>query len=134
MFSTMDISASALSAERSRMRMIANNLANAESHVRGPDGTMRPYRRKRIVFQLGSGAGAGEGVSVAKVVDEMSEFRRVYDPDHPYAGPDGCVLMPNVNPIVEMVDMMEATRAYEANVTAMDATKSILAAAFKIIA
>lgn len=134
MFEAMDISATALNAQRTRMKVIANNLANAESYVRGADGKMTPYRRQRVVFELGSGVGAGEGVSVPKIVSDPSEFRRVYDPDHPYAGPDGYALMPNVNPIVEMVDMMEATRAYEANVTAMDATKSILAATLRIIA
>jgi flagellar basal-body rod protein FlgC len=130
----MDISASGLYAERTRMRVIANNLANSESFVRGADGKMTPYRRQQVVFSLGSATGAKEGVSVAKVTPDMSAFRRVYDPSHPYAGADGYVNMPNVNPIVEMVDMMEASRAYEANVTALDATKSILATALRIIA
>jgi flagellar basal-body rod protein FlgC len=130
----MDVSASGLYAERTRMRVIANNLANSESFVRGADGKMSPYRRQQVVFSLGSGAGAREGVSVARVVPDMSGFRRVYDPSHPYAGQDGYVNMPNVNPIVEMVDMMEASRAYEANVTALDATKNILNSALRIIA
>jgi len=134
MFSVMDVSASGLYAERTRMRVIANNLANSESFVRGTDGKMAPYRRQQVVFSLGSSAGTKEGVSVASVVPDMSEFRRVYDPSHPYAGPDGYVNMPNVNPIVEMIDMMEASRAYEANVTALDATKNIINSALRIIA
>jgi len=134
MFSVMDVSASGLYAERTRMRVIANNLANSESFVRGADGKMAPYRRQQVVFSLGSSAGTKEGVSVASVVPDMSEFRRVYDPSHPYAGPDGYVNMPNVNPIVEMIDMMEASRAYEANVTALDATKNIINSALRIIA
>jgi flagellar basal-body rod protein FlgC len=134
MFSVMDISASGLYAQRTRMRVIANNLANSDSFVRGADGKMAPYRRQQVVFSLGSSVSTQEGVSVAKVVPDMSGFRRTYDPSHPYAGPDGYVNLPNVNPIVEMVDMMEASRAYEANVTALDATKSILNNALRIIA
>jgi flagellar basal-body rod protein FlgC len=134
MFSTMDISASGLNAEQTRFRVIANNLANSDSFVRGADGKMTPYRRQQVVFSVGAAPGAREGVSVAKIVPDMSGFRKVYNPSHPYAGPDGFVNMPNVNQIVEMVDMIEASRAYEANATALDATKNIIANALRIIA
>lgn len=134
MYSVMDISASGLYAERTRMRVIANNLANADSYVRGADGKMTPFRRQQVMFTTGAGGTRGEGVSVGAVLPDMSAFPKKYDPSNPYADKDGYVQTPNVNTIVEMVDMMEASRAYEANVTALEATKSIISSSLRIIA
>src|SRR4051812_34716884 len=138
-FGALDTSASGLTAERLRMDVIANNLANANT-TRGADGT--PYKRQEVVLQergngfslptsgtmasgaISSGNGAGDGVEVAGVVNDTSPPRMVYDPGHPDANAQGYVQMPNVNPVTEMTDLITATRAYEANTTAINAVKS----------
>jgi flagellar basal-body rod protein FlgC len=116
------------------MDVIAQNIANA-STTRDSLGFPNPYRRKEVIFQTGS---ALQGVRVSSIVSDMSQLKKVYEPGHPDAIPDGpdkgYVLYPNVEPIVEMVDMLEATRAYEANATVMDATKTIMFQALRIIA
>ncbi len=134
-FHAMQVSASGLSAERLRMDTIAQNLANANT-TRGADGL--PYRRREVIFQqaditrsggvmpnLKAGRGAAYGVEAVGIVEDPSPFRVVFDPSHPDADPNGYVYLPNVNPVTEMVDMMTATRAYEANVTAMNAAKNM---------
>lgn len=132
-FSSFDISASGISAQRTRMDVIANNIANADT-TRTADGG--PYRRQRISFRsvydqtLGNHAPAG--VQVASISQDTTDYRLVYDPAHPDADTAGYVKMPNVNVVEEMVDMISATRAYEANVTAMNATKSMIAASIEI--
>lgn len=130
----MDISASGLYAERSRMNVIGNNLANANS-TRTPEGG--PFRRQLVIL---SGAEAadpanlqGLGVSVEGVVDDPTPFPLVYEPGHPDANADGYVAMPNVNVVEEMVDMITALRAYEANVTAIDANKNMVRRSLDII-
>ena len=139
-FQIMDISASALHSERARMNVIANNMANANTiHTgkRDEDGRNIPYRRKRIVFRPGNPEVTGSeqlGVRVEKIEDDMSDFREVYQPGHPDADVRGYVRYPNVQASVEMVDMMVAARAYEANITAMDSAKQILRGALSIIA
>jgi flagellar basal-body rod protein FlgC len=143
MFDSMHISASGLAAERLRMDVIAQNLANVNT-TRGPNG--QPYRRQEVLFEsidtgIGTGmAGVGGGdeppkfgVHVAGVVDDPSAMRTVYDPSHPDADANGIVTLPNVNPVTEMVDMMTATRAYEANVTAMNAAKNMALKALDIL-
>ena len=135
--STLAISASALQAQRLRMDVIAANLANAQS-TRTPEGG--PYKRREVVLEAtpGSsfedvlGAGAGGAVRVARVAEDDKPPRVVFDPGHPDADPQGYVAYPNVNPITEMVDLMTATRAYEANVAAVNATKRVLEAALSI--
>lgn len=133
-FSALDISASGLYAERTRMNVIANNLANANS-TRTPEGG--PFRRQLVVLR---GTEANDpsrmenlGVEVAGVVDDPSPFPLVYNPGHPDANPDGYVAMPNVNVVEEMVDMTTAVRAYEANITAIDAAKNIVRRSLDII-
>ena len=134
---TLAISSSALQAQRLRMDVIAANLANAQS-TRTPEGG--PYKRRDVVLEAmpgGSfddllGAGGGGAVRVARVVEDEKPPRVVYDPGHPDADPRGYVAYPNVNPITEMVDLMAATRAYEANVAAVNATKRVLEAALSI--
>jgi flagellar basal-body rod protein FlgC len=121
-FTGMRISASGLSAERERMDVIAENLANART-TRTPEGG--PYRRKVVLFEPLLAEVEGEertfGVKANRVgVDSATDFERVLDPGHPDAGPDGIVLYPNVNTVMEMADLITAMRAYEANLTAQE--------------
>jgi flagellar basal-body rod protein FlgC len=136
LFDALDASGSALSAERVRMDVTAENLANAQS-TRTANG-QGPYRRKEVVLQeAGAGVGArasfadslqaARGVKVAGIVEDPSPSRRVYDPGHPDADAQGYVEMPNVNTVTEMTDLIGASRAYEANVTAMQTTKAMFA-------
>jgi flagellar basal-body rod protein FlgC len=132
------VSASGLSAHRLRMDVISANLANAQS-TSTPEGG--PYQRQDVVLQATPQVGfddllaagdQGAGVKVSRVVKDQTPFRRSYDPGHPDAGDDGYVALPNVNVVTEMVDLMSATRAYEANVAAINATKRVLQAALEI--
>jgi flagellar basal-body rod protein FlgC len=137
LFGGLEISASGLTAERLRMDVTAENLANAQT-TRGANG--QPYRRKEVVLQeapgsfgasLSAAIGAGNGgstggVQVAGVVeDTATPLKRVYDPGHPDADAQGYVSMPNVDTVTEMVDLISAQRAYEANVTAMQSAKQM---------
>ena len=124
-FGALDIGASALTAQRLRMDIISQNIANANT-TRTDDGT--PYRRRVVLFRessdgipfseyLTASSKAryfGKGVKVSRIVEDSSPFRRVYDPGHPDADEDGYVEMPNVDVVTEMVNMISATRAYEA--------------------
>jgi flagellar basal-body rod protein FlgC len=121
LFAAADISASGLAAERLRLEVVANNIANAFS-TRSANGV--PYRRQDVVFSaiLGQSVGGVQrpgGVQVAGIVDDMSPFHRIHNPSHPDADSDGYVNMPNVDLPVEMVNMITASRAYEANLRAM---------------
>ena len=140
LFDALDASGSALSAERVRMDVTAENLANAQS-TRTANG-QGPYRRKEVVMQEASaGVGpnfadslqAARGVKVAGIVEDPSPSRKVYDPGHPDADAKGYVEMPNVNTVTEMTDLIGASRAYEANVTAMQTTKSMFARTLDIL-
>jgi flagellar basal-body rod protein FlgC len=127
LFDGIDVSGSGLSAERLRMDVTAENLANAQT-TRGPDGG--PYRRKTVVLQQADGGFGAQlararGVEVAGIVEDPGPDRLVHDPGHPDADADGYVHMPNVNPVTEMVDLISSSRAYEANVTAMQTAKQI---------
>lgn len=140
-FSSMNVSSSALSAERTRMNLISSNLANANA-TRTPEGG--PYKRKDAVFAatpLESGfnrvldKAAGRDVrqvEVMRIVEDQNPPRMQYDPGHPDANPQGYVAMPNVNVVEEMADMINATRSYEANVTAVQAAKSMALKALEI--
>lgn len=132
MFDAFAISGSGMTAERLRMDVIASNLANADS-TRGADG--QPYRRRMVVLQAGSPSfdQVLSGVKVAGVVEDQSPLRRVYDPSHPDADAQGYVTLPNVNPVTEMVDLITASRGYEANVTAMNAAKQMFSKTFDIL-
>jgi flagellar basal-body rod protein FlgC len=131
------ISASGLTAERLRLDLIANNLANINT-TRTPRGG--PYRRQVPVFaeKLREALGQspdqapGRGVEVAAIVEDNTPPRLVYDPSHPDADPDGYVALPNINIVNEMVDMITATRAYEANVTVLNAAKAMTMKALEI--
>lgn len=146
LFGTFDVAASGLSAQRLRMDVTAENLANAQS-TRGADGG--PYRRKEVVLREASGgssfgaalagarggaaAGGAGGVEVAAVVPSQAAPKRVHDPGHPDADADGNVLMPDINPVTEMVDLIGAQRAYEANVTAMQSAKSMFSKTLELL-
>lgn len=133
-FSAMDVSSSALSAERTRINLISGNLANA-STTRTPEGG--PYKRKDAVFSAvppdkpfsrvldGISGKQVRQVQVSSIVEDQNPPRMQYDPSHPDADLQGYVAMPNVNVIEEMADMLTASRAYEANVTAVQAAKSM---------
>lgn len=123
LLSAINASASALDVQRARMEVAVSNLANAES-TRGPDG--QPYRRRELVLETvrsGEPNSAfevrAEGVRVAGVVQDQADFRRRYEPSHPDADAEGFVAIPNVDVPEEMVDMLGAARAYQANVTAI---------------
>ena len=122
---TMGISAAGLSAQSQRLRVIAENLANADSTAQTPGGD--PYRRKVVTFRsaLDQTLGA-QTVRVAAVKPSGGNFERRFDPGHPGADADGYVLMPNVNPLVEVMDMREAQRSYSANLAVIDAAKAMI--------
>lgn len=136
MFSAFNVNASGLTAQRYRMDIISQNVANART-TRTEDGT--PYRRKVVTFAekggqtpfsqvLGhaSSGYSGNGVKVDGVYeDTKTEMNKVYDPSHPDADEDGYVTYPNVNSITEMTNLIDASRAYEANATAFNASKSM---------
>lgn len=128
----LNISASGLEAQRVRMNIIAGNLANAHS-THSPEGG--PYRRKDVVFSevLDSMSGDGSGkVNVSDVIEDQRPFQVVYDPQHPDANAEGYVQLPNVNLLEEMVNMISASRAYEANVTTISSAKSMAQKALEI--
>lgn len=146
-FNSMNVSASGLTAQRVRMDVVASNIANADS-TRGTyvNGEWIPYRRKMITFQAkenhfrhflqreiykNSGK-IGNGVRAASIVEDQSPFKILFNPDHPDADVNGYVHLPNVDPLKEMVDLMGATRSYEANVTALNASKGLLMKALEI--
>jgi flagellar basal-body rod protein FlgC len=136
LFDGLEISASGLTAERMRMDVTAENLANAQT-TRGADG--QPYRRKEVILQERGGGFGGRleaamgGVEVAGVAQDQTPLKRVYDPGHPDADADGYVSMPNVDTVSEMVDLITAQRAYEANVTAMQAAKQMFSKTLELL-
>ena len=145
LLSCIDIAASCMTAERLRLDTIANNLANAQTTRTEAGG---PYRRQRVVFQerlreaqspfrfasnrLQPPRAPGMGVRVVAIVHDDTEPRRVWDPHHPDADDEGYVYYPNVDVVTEMVDMISATRAYEANVSVLQAAKAMAQAALEI--
>lgn len=121
--SAMAIAASALRAQQQRMRVIAENLANADStsQVAGGD----PYRRQSPVFEPVTVDGGGKGVRMTKVRPDQSEFKMEYQPGNPAANAKGYVKMPNVDPLIEALDMREAQRSYEANLNVIETARSL---------
>ena len=141
-FGAMDISASGLTAQTLRRDIISQNIANAQT-TRDADGNV--YRKKSVVFaekcQVTSTFGdvfgittgtKSAGVKVSEIVEDRSEGNRVYDPTHPDANEEGYVTFPAVNIVTEMTDLIDASRAYEANITAFNATKSMIMKALEI--
>ena len=118
----MSVAVSALKAQQARMRVIAENIANADSTATTPTGT--PYRRQTPVFQTSKIDGAN-GVKLAQVVQDQTPFKLVYDPGHPAADANGYVKQPNVDSLLESMDMREAQRAYEANLNVIDTANAM---------
>lgn len=143
MFKAIDISSSGLTAQRLRMDTISENIANVNT-TRTPEGGA--YRRKVVVFESRESANRfsgvlkrtlghqdiGNGVRAVRIAEDNSPFKLVYDPSHPDANAEGYVAMPNVNIVTEMVNMISATRSYEANVKAVQASKDIALKALEI--
>lgn len=131
-FTAIDISATGLTAERLRLDTIANNIANVNT-TRTPDGG--PYRRQQVVFESalqaqglwtkGARASLGSGVRIGGITQDASPPIMVHNPEHPDANQDGYVAMPSINIVREMVDLISASRSYEANITALNAAKSM---------
>jgi flagellar basal-body rod protein FlgC len=143
LFDALNISASGLTAQRLRMDVSSANLANAQS-TRTPEGG--PYRRQTVVLQESSGDGSfagalsgalagGEpaGVEVAAITADDTPLRQVYEPGNPEANAQGYVEMPNVNPVEEMTDLIDASRSYQANVTAMQTTKQVFSKTIELL-
>lgn len=141
-FNSFNVSATGLTAERLRMDVISKNIANTNT-TRTSAGT--PYRRQIPIFkeletssfkdvfdQAMGNKSAGQGVEVAAIKEDMSDFKREYNPNHPDADEDGYVLLPNVDVVTEMINLISASRAYEANVTVMNGTKSMAMQALSI--
>lgn len=133
MFDALDIGASALSAQRARMDTIASNVANANV-TRNARGEAIPFRRRVAVLIPGADNAGSPGVRLAKIIEDPSPFRKVHEPGHPDADADGNVKFPNIDLAMELVNMMEATRAYEANVTMMESTKAMINSSLRLIA
>ncbi|NCB39329.1 MAG: flagellar basal body rod protein FlgC [Erysipelotrichia bacterium] len=141
MFRAIDTSASGLTAERLRMDVISNNIANVNT-TRTEDG--QPFRRKMVIFEARNSSTqhplmsrsiseeAGRGVRVNSIKEDMAPFKLEYDPNHPDADAEGYVRRPNISIVHEMVDMITATRAYEANVTCINSAKDLTNAALNI--
>lgn len=124
MFNIFDISGSALTAQSQRMNVAASNMANADS-VTGPDG--QPYRAKQVIFESKlQGSQPVGGVQVREIIEEQTPGRMEYRPGHPLANAEGYVQMPNVDPIAEMVNMISASRSYQANVEVMNTSKQLM--------
>jgi flagellar basal-body rod protein FlgC len=136
LFDAIGSSASGMQAERVRMDVVSENLANAQT-TKAANG--QPYRRKEVVFQEAGAQGSSfasilagatdgaqtSGVKVSGIVEDASPLKRIYDPGHPDADKDGYVTMPNVNTVTEMTDLISSSRSYEANVTAMQTAKTM---------
>ena len=144
-FGSLDAAASGLSAQRLRMDIIAQNIANINT-TRNERGL--PYRRKVVVFEerlkdkpfskfltessRGKYFGISDGVRATRIIEDPSPFKKVYDPGHPDANEDGYVEMPNIDIVTEMINMISASRAYEANVTSINTSKSMALKALEI--
>ncbi|MFD5019628.1 flagellar basal body rod protein FlgC [Paenibacillus sp. NPDC058367] len=143
--SSFGISASALTAQRLRMDVISSNVANAETtRASVVDGKAVPYRRKLVVMEATESnkfsnilnsklnGSSSEGVKVRSIIEDTSPLKPVYNPSHPDADAEGYVYMPNVDITKEMVDMLSASRSYEANVTMLNASKAMVSKALEI--
>ncbi|MDF2668696.1 MAG: flagellar basal body rod protein FlgC [Paenibacillus sp.] len=140
-----DISSSALTAQRFRMDVISSNIANADTtRNKLVDGKWIPYQRKIITMetkqqvpfgqqlQAALNKSTGDGVRVSRITEDTAPFKQEYNPTHPDADENGYIQLPNVDILKEMVDMMSATRSYEANVTSLNATKAMIMKAMEI--
>lgn len=135
MFGSLDTSTSGLVAQRQRMEVIADNMANMNT-IEGSDGSYQPFRRKLAIFAPGDPvSGNPNGVHMSEVkVDYETEMRGKFQPGHPFADEKGMVYYPNVSPEVELINALEVSRAYEANITAAEATKEMLRSSLRLLA
>lgn len=146
-FNALNASASALTAQRLRMDVISSNIANAQTTraTINEDGEYEPYSRKVVALESNhqnfktflhnaeqSNSNHASGVKVSRIINDQEPYKLTYNPTHPDADESGFVQMPNVDPLKEMVDLMSATRSYEANVTSLNATKNMLMKALEI--
>ena len=120
---TQQIAVSALRAQQGRMRVIAENIANADSTSKTPGGD--PYRRQAPIFQVTKVQGGGTGVKLAGAQPDRTPFKSTYDPGNPAADATGYVKTPNVDPLIEALDMKDAQRAYEANLNVIETSRSM---------
>jgi flagellar basal-body rod protein FlgC len=147
LFNSLNVSASALTANRFRMDVISSNIANANTtRARNVNGEWLPYQRKMVQLSpggsepfdsllhkaIGKGSSHTSGVQVSGIKTDRTPFKLAFDPEHPDADENGYVRLPNVDVLKEMVDMMSATRSYEANVTALNASKNMFIKALEI--
>jgi flagellar basal-body rod protein FlgC len=136
MLRSIDISTTGLVAQRQRMNTISGNIANA-SATRDADGNVAPYQRRYVTFAAQDdprGDAGGAGVTYQIEIDAATPPRRVFEPGHPDADSDGNVLYPNIDIITEFVNAMEASRAYEANVAAIEISKEMAQIGLRILA
>ncbi|HLL90061.1 MAG TPA: flagellar basal body rod protein FlgC [Tepidisphaeraceae bacterium] len=134
MFDLLDMGASGLQAQRTRLDTIAQNILNAET-IQDAAGRNVPYRRRFVLFAPGqAGNPAKPGVHVREIQVDQNPFTKRHIPGHPLADVDGNVLFPNVDPIVEQVNALSATRAYEANVSLIETSKAMLQASLRLLA
>ncbi len=132
LYQSMAVSASGLKAQGTRLKVISENLANANTTAETPGDL--PYRRKTVIFKNELDRAMDvDKVRVAKVDVDKGDFQRRYDPSHPSADADGYVLLPNVNSVVEAMDMREAQRSYEANLSAIDTARQMLTRTIEIL-
>jgi flagellar basal-body rod protein FlgC len=116
------------------MNIVSANIANLQT-TRAPDGSIAPFQRRMAVFAPGDAAtGSDLGVHVQEIALDTAPFRRVHEPGHPDADAQGYVAYPNIDPAIEMMNMLEASRAYEANITAAEATKSMMNTTLRLLA
>ena len=134
MFNALDISTSGMIAQRTRLNIISGNMANQFSTV-DKNGGASAYRRRVPVFSVGDGkTGGSMGVHVKEILLDESTFIKKHEPGHPAADTEGYVEYPNVNPMIEMINAIEASRAYEANIAAAQATKEMINQALRLLA
>lgn len=134
MYGSLDISTSGLIAQRTRLNVISANLANKEA-ITNADGDYEPFRRRIVLLSPGDPASeSGQGVHVREILLDESPLLKRYEPYSPFADADGYVGYPNIDPVIEQMNAMEAARSYEANITAAEATKSMLTTALRLLA
>jgi len=127
----LSVAASALKAQQQRMRIISENLANADSTAATPGGD--PYRRQTAVFQTKVLEGGVKGVAISRVEQDQTPFRQEYQPGNPAADGKGYVKMPNIEPMVEALDMREAQRAYDANISVIETARAMDSSTLSLI-
>jgi flagellar basal-body rod protein FlgC len=137
MYGALDISVSGMIAQRTRLNVIQANIANANS-LEDSEGNFAPYLRRAAMFKAGDPAaktesGRERGVHVAEIEINPDSLVPRYDPGNPYANSEGIVMVPDINPVVEQINAMEASRAYEANVVAAETTKAMMNAALRLL-